>query len=60
MQRVSVIGADGSRRVLALVRRKGDVCYVCPPARYESVIQGNEDPIVGFRSEDVEIVADGD
>lgn len=54
MQKVSVRGADGSRKVLALVRRSGDVCYVCAPARYEEVIRGDEDPIVGFRACDVE------
>lgn len=53
MQTVQVRGADGSQRLLALVRREGSVAYVCPLDRFEEVMAGNEEPVVGFPSEDV-------
>jgi hypothetical protein len=53
MQTVQVRGADGSQRRLALVRREGNVAYVCPLDRVQDVMAGNEEPVVGFPSEDV-------
>jgi hypothetical protein len=56
MQKVSVLGADGQRRILALVRSEGDTLYVCPLDRYSRVIAGQDDTVVGFPAADVEPV----
>jgi hypothetical protein len=53
MQTVQVRGADGSKRLLALVRRDGNVAYVCPLDRIADVMAGDEDPVVGFPAKDV-------
>ena len=58
MQRISVIGAGGDRRQLALVRSEGRVRFACPIDRYESVMAGTCDTIVGFPAEDVELLED--
>lgn len=58
MQKVSVLGADGNRKILALVRSERGVQFVCPVERYDNVIAGIDDTVVGFRSSDVEPVAD--
>ena len=57
MQKVSVRGADGQRAVLALVRRGERTTYVCPIKRYAQVAAGDEEPVVGFPTEDVELVS---
>jgi len=49
-----VRGADGEKKALAFVRRAGGVVYVCAESRYADVLNGNEDPIVGFPAENVE------
>ena len=56
MQRINVRGADGQRAILALVRRTERTTYVCPLARYRDVRDGDEEPVVGFPNEDVEIL----
>ena len=53
MQKVSVRGADGERKILALVRREGRTSYVCPIKDYPRVARGEEASVVGFPSEDV-------
>jgi hypothetical protein len=53
MQTVQVRGADGSQRLLALVRREGNVAYVCPIDKVAEVMAGNEEPVVGFPAKDV-------
>lgn len=53
MQTVKVRGADGSERLLALVRREGNVAYVCPVSRIADVEGGDEEPVVGFPAADV-------
>jgi hypothetical protein len=53
MQTVQVRGADGSQRLLALVRRDGNVAYVCPLDRIADVMAGDEEPVVGFPAKDV-------
>jgi hypothetical protein len=53
VQKVGVRGADGSIRNLALVRRDGSVAYVCPLDRYEDVLAGDEQSVVGFPGDDV-------
>jgi hypothetical protein len=56
MQKVSVKGVDGQRSVLALVRRDERTTYVCSIERYPAVAAGDEDPVVGFPTKDVEMV----
>lgn len=56
MQKVSVLGADGQRRILALVRSEGATRYVCPLDRYIEVLAGHDDTVVGFPASDVEPV----
>jgi hypothetical protein len=58
MQTVKVRGADGSQRVLALVRRDDNVVYVCPIDRFADVERGNDDPVVGFPANDVSEAAE--
>lgn len=53
MQKVMVRGADGSERLLALVRREGNVAYVCPLHRFRDVEAGDDEPVVGFPASDV-------
>lgn len=58
VQKVNVLGADGNRRVLALVRSEGAVQFVCPVDRYDRVLAGVDDTVVGFPASDVELVAE--
>lgn len=53
MHVVEVMGADGSKSVLAMVRRTERTVYVCPVACYPSASNGDEASVVGFPSEDV-------
>lgn len=57
MQKVSVKGVDGQRSVLALVRRDDRTAYVCSIDRYPQVAAGDDEPVVGFPAQDVELVS---
>ena len=56
VQKAEVKGADGSRVVLAYVRETGGTVYVCAPSRLKDVEAGDDEPVVGFPREDVELV----
>jgi hypothetical protein len=58
MQKVSVRGADGGRAILALVREEHGFAYVCPIAKYERVLSGDDEPVVGFPLADVDEIGD--
>lgn len=53
MQKVAVLGADGSRAVLAYVRENAETVFVCAPSRIREVRNGDERPVVGFPKKDV-------
>jgi hypothetical protein len=53
MQKVLVRGADGERRELALVERRGGTSYVCPLAQFDRAIRGEQASVVGFPNDDV-------
>jgi hypothetical protein len=53
MKKVLVHGADGSDRILALVREAGRTVYVCPIDRYHDAAGGDESAVVGFPARDV-------
>jgi len=53
MKNVLVRGANGSTKLLALVREAGSTVYVCPINRYPDVLAGDESSVVGFPVDDV-------
>lgn len=58
MRKISVTGAGGDRRVLALVRAEGRVRFACPINRYDEAMAGDDNWVVGFPAEDVEELAE--
>jgi hypothetical protein len=55
MKKIIVRNADGSRKMLALVRQAGDTVYACPISRYREAAEGREDAVVGFPAADVSL-----
>jgi hypothetical protein len=55
IQRVRARAADGSEKVLALVRISGQTAYVCPAAQYNEAVD-NPALAVGFPMEDVTLL----
>ena len=58
MKLVTVRGATGSEKAVALVYQDGDTVYVCAPSKYEAVGSGDSDtPVIGFPIKDVRFTA---